>query len=67
VAAVATIGVYGFSGEAFLARLREAGIVMLLDVRQRRGVRDPPGLASLAVEGSFGEWPLKTASTQHHH
>jgi uncharacterized protein (DUF488 family) len=36
---VATIGVYSFTGEAFLARLREAGIVMLLDVRQRRGVR----------------------------
>jgi uncharacterized protein (DUF488 family) len=38
---VATIGVYGFSGETFLAALREAGVVLILDVRQRRGVRGP--------------------------
>ena len=35
----ATIGVYGFTGEMFLDRLREAGVGRLLDVRQRRGVR----------------------------
>ena len=35
-----TIGVYGFDGESFLQRLREAN-VRLLDVRQRRGVRGP--------------------------
>jgi uncharacterized protein (DUF488 family) len=36
---VATIGVYGFTAEAFLDSLREAGVRMVLDVRQRRGVR----------------------------
>jgi uncharacterized protein (DUF488 family) len=36
---VATIGVYGWRAETFLARLREAKIAQLLDVRQRRGVR----------------------------
>lgn len=36
---VATIGVYGFTRETFLERLREADVGVLLDVRQRRGVR----------------------------
>lgn len=36
-----TIGVYGFDGESFLQRLREADVRLLLDVRQRRGVRGP--------------------------
>ena len=36
---VATIGVYGFSAETFLAALRRADVALLLDVRQRRGVR----------------------------
>jgi uncharacterized protein (DUF488 family) len=36
---VATIGVYGFDLEGFLGRLREADVRVLLDVRQRRGVR----------------------------
>jgi uncharacterized protein (DUF488 family) len=36
-----TIGVYGFDGESFLQRLRHAGARLLLDVRQRRGVRGP--------------------------
>jgi uncharacterized protein (DUF488 family) len=34
-----TIGVYGFDRESFLAALRNAGVGLLLDVRQRRGVR----------------------------
>jgi uncharacterized protein (DUF488 family) len=38
---VATIGVYEFDRESFLAALRAAGVVTLLDVRQRRGVRGP--------------------------
>jgi uncharacterized protein (DUF488 family) len=38
---VATIGVYGFTAESSLAALRDAGAVLLLDVRQRRGVRGP--------------------------
>ena len=36
---VATIGVYGFTAQMFLERLREAGVGVLLDVRERRGVR----------------------------
>ena len=36
---IATIGVYGFDAEAFLGALREAGVRVLVDVRQRRGVR----------------------------
>lgn len=34
-----TIGVYGFDRESFLASLGGAGVELLLDVRQRRGVR----------------------------
>jgi len=34
-----TIGVYGFDRESFLAKLQRAGVELLLDVRQRRGVR----------------------------
>jgi uncharacterized protein (DUF488 family) len=41
VRTVATIGVYGFTAEAFLARLRAADVGLVLDVRQRRGVRGP--------------------------
>ncbi len=36
-----TIGVYGFDGDSFLQRLRSADVGLLLDVRQRRGVRGP--------------------------
>src|SRR4028118_422826 len=36
-----TISVYGFDGESFLQRLRHADVRLLLDVRQRRGVRGP--------------------------
>ena len=38
---IVTIGVYGFDGESFLLRLREAAVSLVLDVRQRRGVRGP--------------------------
>jgi uncharacterized protein (DUF488 family) len=41
VPAVVTIGVYGFDAETFISALRAAGVVCLLDVRQRRGVRGP--------------------------
>lgn len=34
-----TIGVYGFDRESFLRALKDAGVELLLDVRQRRGVR----------------------------
>jgi uncharacterized protein (DUF488 family) len=36
---VATIGVYGASLESFLTALAEADVGLVLDVRQRRGVR----------------------------
>jgi uncharacterized protein (DUF488 family) len=39
VEGVATIGVYGWTVDAFLAALRGAGVPQLWDVRQRRGVR----------------------------
>ena len=38
---VVTIGVYGFTGATFLDALRNADVRLLLDVRQRRGVRGP--------------------------
>ena len=39
VRTVATIGVYGFTAQTFLERLREADVGVVMDVRQRRGVR----------------------------
>jgi uncharacterized protein (DUF488 family) len=36
---IATIGVYGFTGERFIDALRHADVSMLLDVRHRRAVR----------------------------
>jgi uncharacterized protein (DUF488 family) len=36
---IATIGVYGFHGDSFIETLDEAGITLVVDVRQRRGVR----------------------------
>jgi uncharacterized protein (DUF488 family) len=39
VRTVATIGVYGFTAKTFLERLRAADVGVVLDVRQRRGVR----------------------------
>ena len=36
---VATIGVYGFTAESFTEALRGAGVRLVVDVRQRRGVR----------------------------
>jgi alkylated DNA nucleotide flippase Atl1 len=40
-ARVVTIGVYGFTVESFLDALAAASVAVLLDVRQRRGVRGP--------------------------
>lgn len=36
---VFTIGVYGFTVESFLAELDRVGVNLVMDVRQRRGVR----------------------------
>jgi uncharacterized protein (DUF488 family) len=41
VRTIATIGVYGFTAETFLKQLSEGDVGLLLDVRQRRGVRGP--------------------------
>ena len=39
MAQFATIGVYGFDGPGFIRALQEAEVGIVLDVRQRRGVR----------------------------
>jgi uncharacterized protein (DUF488 family) len=39
MAQFATIGVYGFDGPGFIRTLQEAEVGVVLDVRQRRGVR----------------------------
>jgi hypothetical protein len=39
VRAVATIGVYGWTLGRFLEALQDADVGLLVDVRQRRGVR----------------------------
>jgi uncharacterized protein (DUF488 family) len=39
MAEFATIGVYGFDGPGFIRALRESEVGIVLDVRQRRGVR----------------------------
>jgi len=39
MAEFATIGVYGFDGPGFIRALQEAEVGVVLDVRQRRGVR----------------------------
>ena len=41
MAMLTTIGVYGFTVDRFLEALRGANVRILLDVRQRRGVRGP--------------------------
>jgi uncharacterized protein (DUF488 family) len=41
LSSVATIGVYGRTLESFLTALRAAKVRVVLDVRQRRGVRGP--------------------------
>lgn len=38
---VSTIGVYCFDADSFIATLRRAQVTLLVDVRQRRGVRGP--------------------------
>ena len=60
-----TIGVYGFALEEFLAALRSADVRLLLDVRQRRGVRGPGvRLGELeAAPGGAGRPPGSPTST----
>jgi uncharacterized protein (DUF488 family) len=68
---VVTIGVYGFTVGDFLAALRSADVRLLIDVRQRRGVRGPEYAwanakrlqASLADAGIDYEHRLELAPT----
>lgn len=39
MARIATIGVYGLDGAGFVRALDDAGVTLVVDVRQRRGVR----------------------------
>jgi len=38
---IATIGVYSHDADSFIATLQDAGVTLVVDVRQRRGVRGP--------------------------
>ena len=68
---VVTIGVYGFDGYSFGQRLGDADVRLLLDVRQRRGVRGPEYAwansqrlqAALAEAGIAYEHHLELAPT----
>jgi uncharacterized protein (DUF488 family) len=70
---VATIGVYGFSGPSFVDALRDADVRLLLDVRQRRGVRGSEYAwansrrlqAALADAGiAYEHWPSLAPTTE---
>lgn len=72
----ATIGVYGFSGEEFLKALRAAEVLLLIDVRQRRGVRGREYAwansrrlqAALAEAGiAYEHWPSLAPTTELRH
>ncbi|MFI7064573.1 DUF488 family protein [Kribbella sp. NPDC050124] len=66
-----TIGVYDFDAESFLQRLMDADVRLLIDVRQRRGVRGPEYAwanslrlqAALAQAGIAYEHHLELAPT----
>jgi uncharacterized protein (DUF488 family) len=53
---IVTIGVYGFTAEAFVDALAGGGVGLLLDVRQRRGVRGPDHAwaNSARLQGALG-------------
>lgn len=52
---LATVGVYGFTVDTFLAALGQARVGLVLDVRQRRGVRGPEyaWANSMRLQGSL--------------
>jgi uncharacterized protein (DUF488 family) len=73
---MATIGVYGFDAAAFLDALRSAGVPLLVDVRQRRGVRGREYAwanslrlqAALAEAGiAYQHWPSLAPTTELRH
>jgi uncharacterized membrane protein len=57
VKSLATIGVYGFDLQGFLRSLEGAGVGLLIDVRQRRGVR--------GAEYAWANWAAEVGG--HHH
>jgi uncharacterized protein (DUF488 family) len=70
---VATIGVYGFSGSSFVDSLRDADVRLLVDVRQRRGVRgrEYAWANSLRLQAALAEagieyehWPSLAPTTE---
>jgi uncharacterized protein (DUF488 family) len=70
---VATIGVYGFDATSFLDALRSADVRLLIDVRQRRGVRGREYAwanslrlqAALAEAGiAYEHWPSLAPTTE---
>lgn len=61
---IATIGVYGFSGQEFLAALRVHDVAQLLDVRQRRGVR---GSEYAWANARWLQAALAPAGVEYHH
>ncbi len=69
MASIATIGVYGFDRDSFLGTLADAKIDLVLDVRQRRGVRgseyawaNARRLQAALAEASIGYSHLKELS-----
>lgn len=71
MSALTTIGVYGFHSTSFVEQLQQADVRLLLDVRQRRGVRGPDYAwanslrlqAALALAGIAYEHHLELAPT----
>src|SRR3954466_7426167 len=61
---VATIGVYGWTRERFLDALRDADVGLLVDVRQRRGVR---GREYAWANAARLQEALAAAGVRHHH
>lgn len=53
---VYTIGVYGWQADTFMAALDDAEVVLVLDVRQRRGVRgsEYPWANALRLQAALG-------------
>jgi uncharacterized protein (DUF488 family) len=73
---VATIGVYGFDAASFMDALRAAGVRLVVDVRQRRGVRGREYAwanslrlqAALAEAGiAYEHWPSLAPTTELRH
>ncbi|HWF55500.1 MAG TPA: DUF488 domain-containing protein [Solirubrobacteraceae bacterium] len=71
-----TIGVYGWTQAAFLAALDDAEVRLVVDVRQRRGVRGPqyPWANALRLQAALGEariayehWPQLAPTTELRH